>query len=127
MVLKDAFCSECGREAEVYFDMGARETEKYCPLCDDVQIFYSKCTGGAKSRWRYVDWEGYDATGCIETESTSITHVVDGKEEPLPHKTHGTMDNYNRKYREEKDDKFRFNYKKKYDKLPKTFDTKSKT
>lgn len=126
MVIKDVFCSECGREMEAYLEPYERETEDYCPLCGDTQIFYSKCTGGTKSRWRYIDWDGYDGKGAMVTESSSVTHTVDGKEEPLPHKYYGTVDNYEQQRGPERDDRFEFNYKKKRGKTPLMFDTKPK-
>jgi len=131
MILKDAFCSECGREMEVYVEFSQEtETEEFCPLCNDVQIFHTKCNGGKKSRWRMNDWDGYNPKGCIETLETKAEHYPtkwhadNDIKEDLPHKDGGkVIDKFNRT-KEEKEDKFRYKFNKKRNKTPIRFDMK---
>ena len=137
MVLKEAFCAECGRERDVFCKMDQTEVEAECLTCECVRTFRSKCTGGVRKRWRYVDWDGYNPRGCIETLETKVTHNDTGEDGRQPfsssdgqaalaHKYEGTVNNWHRNHRDEREDRFRFNFNKKRDRVSKQFDMKQK-
>ena len=131
MILKDGICTVCGKELEVYVEFSFETSaEEFCPLCERIRTFETKCNGGTGSRWRMNDWDGYDPKGCIETLETSVGHYPTkehadaDKVEALPHKKHGTVNEWHKKFKDEREDQFRYKFNKKRDKVPKRFDMK---
>lgn len=126
-VLKDAFCSNCENAKELMMETSQNIMWSFCPCCSETKLFKTRCTGGIKSRWRYMDWSGYNPRGCIETLETNVTHIDEhGNEVALPLAKGGTVNDWWNEHKAEREDKFRTEQAIKKGKQPLTFDCSKK-
>jgi len=124
MVLKDLQCSRCDTVQESMIRTGDTQRRLYCESCLEHTKHYSICNGGLRSRFRYNDWTGYDATGAfVATGDVSVTEA-DGTPSL---NTDGTptqvscKNKYNSEVRGERRERRTYDYKKRDGKLPMRF------
>lgn len=76
-VLKDFECSGCGRRREA---MAYRDTEQDnlpCESCGRLTVHDSICNAGKNSRYRFMDWSGYDGRGKDEAAVQVLETVAE--------------------------------------------------
>ena len=93
-VLKDIACTRCETESEAMWPPERTTGAAPCASCGRPTAHESRCTGGLKSRWRYADWSGYDATGAVTHGKPTAEYVSDdmSTETPVGHYRGGTCD-----------------------------------
>ena len=93
-VLKDIACTRCETTSEALWPAERSCGVAPCVTCGCVTAHESRCTGGLKSRWRFADWGGYDATGAVTGGTPTAEHVSDdmSTETRVGHYRGGTCD-----------------------------------
>lgn len=93
-VLKDIACTRCETLSEAMWPVDRSCGIAPCASCGRATAHESRCTGGLKSRWRYADWSGYNATGAVTIGTPTAEYVSDdmSTETRVEHYRGGTCD-----------------------------------
>ena len=77
MILKDMYCSGCECIAVDVAMKDCDEASKRlrCDTCKGTTVHLVRCNGGAKSRYRFCDWDG--ASGHVEWVGDTVAEYGD--------------------------------------------------